>query len=79
MARHFDSFDFSTLYTNIAHDLLLHCISQREAYRIRGAKYLVIKSDGGAYWLTVASMRDHCITEDGLVEQIKFLIDNIYI
>ena len=35
-ARHFDSFDFSTLYTNIPHDLLLDSISQliSEAYRI---------------------------------------------
>ena len=81
MAKHFDSFDFSTLYTNIPHDLLLHSISQliREAYRIRGAKYLVIKSDGGAYWSNIASTRNHSVTEDGLVEQIRFLVDNIYI
>ena len=75
MARHFDSFDFSTLCTNMPHDLLLHSISQliREVY---GDKYLVIKSDGGAYWLNVASTR---VTKEGLVEQIKFLVDSIYI
>ena len=39
-AEHFDSFDFSTLYANIPHDLLLDSIHQliSEAYRIRGAK-----------------------------------------
>ena len=42
----------------------------REAYRIRGAKYLVIKGDGGAYWSNVASMRDHSVTEDGLVDSL---------
>ena len=80
-AKHFDSFDFSTLYTNIPHDLLLESIGQliSEAYRIRGAKYIVIKSDGTAYWSDAASTRDHNITEDRLVEQIKFLVDNIYI
>ena len=80
-ARHFDSFDFSTLYTNIPHDLLLDSISQliSEAYRIRGAKYLVVRSDGTAYWSNTTAMRDHSITKDQLVEQIKFLVDNIYI
>ena len=80
-ARHFDSFDFSTLYTNIPHDLLLGSIGQliSEAYRIRGAKYIVIKSDGITYWSNKTSAKDHNVTEDELVEQIKFLVDNIYI
>ena len=36
-AKQFDSFDFSTLYTNIPHDLLLNSIGEliREAYRIQ--------------------------------------------
>ena len=80
-ARHFDSFDFSTLYTNIPHDLLLDSISQliSEAYRIRGAKYLVVQSDGIAYWSDTVLTREHSITEDQLVKLIKFLVDNIYI
>ena len=41
---------------------------------IRGAKYLVIKGDSGAYWSNVAYTRDHSVVEDGLVEQIKFLV-----
>ena len=69
-ARHFDSFDFSTLYTNIPHDLLLDSISQliSEAYRIRGAKYLIVQGDGTAYWSNTMSTRDHSITEDQLVK-----------
>ena len=80
-ARHFDSFDFSTLYTNIPHDLLLDSISQliSEAYKIRGAKYLVLQSDGTAYWSNTVSPRYHSIAEDQLVEHIKFLVNNIYI
>ena len=80
-AKHFNSFDFSTLYTNIPHDLLLNSIGElvREAYRLRGAKYLVIKNNGTAYWSNTTSAKDHSITENGLLEQIKFLVDNIYI
>ena len=79
-SRHFDSFDFSTLYTNIPHDLLLDSISQlSEAYRIRGAKYLVVQGDGTAYWSNTVLTREHSITEDQLVKLIKFLVDNIYI
>ena len=35
-------FDFSTLYTNIPHDLLLECLKSlvEEAYRVRGANWL---------------------------------------
>ena len=76
-ARHFDSFDLSTLYTNIPHNLLLDSISKliSEAYRIRGAKYLIVQNDGTAYWSNTMSTQNHSITEDQLVEQIKFLMD----
>ncbi len=50
-----------------------------EAYRIRGAKYLVVQGDSTAYWSNTMSTRDHSITEDQLVEQIKFPVENIYI
>ena len=80
-ARHFDSFDFSTLYTNIPHNLLLNSIGEliKEAFRIRGANYLVVKNNGAAYWSNTASAKDHNITEDKLIEQIEFLVDNIYV
>ena len=80
-AKQFDSFDFSTLYTNIPHDLLLDSIGKliKEAYRIRGAKYLVIKNNSTTYWSNIASTKDHNVTENELVQQIKFLIENIYI
>ena len=72
-ATHFDSFDFSTLYTNIPHDLLLDSISKliSEAYRIRGAKYIVVQSDGKTYWSNTMSARNLSITEDQLVKQIS--------
>ena len=46
-ARHFDSFNFSTLYTSIPHDCLIHNISVliRE---VRGAQVLSINKYGVA-------------------------------
>ena len=57
------------LYTNIPHNLLLDSISQliREAYRIRGAKYIVIKNGGIAYWSNTISACDYTISEDQLL------------
>ena len=63
-AKQFDSFDFSMLYTNIPHNLLLNSIGEliKETYRIRGVNYLVVKSNGVAYWSNTASAKDHNIT-----------------
>ena len=38
-----------------------------------------MQGDGTAYWSNTMSTRDHSITEDQLVKQIKFLVENIYI
>ena len=64
----------------IPHDLL-HSISQliSEVYRIRGEKYFIVHTDSTAYWFNTMSTQDHSITEDQLVEQIKFLMDSSYI
>ena len=45
---------------------------------IRGA-YLVVQGDGTAYWSNIMARQDHSITKDQLVEQIKFLVEKIYI
>ena len=49
----FDSYDFSTLYTSIPHQLLKDSLRELivEAYRKRGATYLV-EGRGKTYWLT---------------------------
>ena len=57
----------------------MHAYRISEAYRIRGAKYLVVQGDGTAYWSNTELTREHSITEDQLVKLIKFLVDNIYI
>ena len=47
-AKSFDSFDFSTLYTNIPHEALKTNIRNliREAFKVRGSKYLIVSRDG---------------------------------
>ena len=43
-ARQFDSYDFATLYTNIPHNALKNNIRSlvHEAFKIRGAKYIIV-------------------------------------
>ena len=69
-ANHFDSFDFSTLYTNIPHDLLLQNIGLlvSEAYRIRGATFLTTTDKNEAYWTNTPSAKGYNINEDTLLE-----------
>ena len=51
-AKHFDTFDFATLYTNIPHNSLkinLKILIEK-AYKVRRAKYLSNSRHGTAYW-----------------------------
>ena len=79
-AKHFDTFDFATLYTNIPHNSLKNNLKIliEEAYKIRGAKYLSINRHGKAYWALGCS-NDINISACELIELIEFLIDNIFI
>ena len=51
-AKHFDSYDFSTLYTSIPHDSLKNNMSLLidEAFKVRGAVYLSVNKRGKCYW-----------------------------
>ena len=53
-STHFDSFDFSTLYTNIPHKLLLESLDNvvKEAYQVRGATYISV-GNTGALWSNI--------------------------
>ena len=65
---HFNSFDFSTLYTNIPHDLLLDNIKQlQESYRNRGATYIIVRDKDPTYWSNTMSNKCDNITEDNLI------------
>ena len=69
------------MYTNIPHDLLLRNIGLlvSKAYRVREATYLTTTDKGDAYLTNTLSTKGYDIKEDTLLEQIRFLVDNIYI
>ena len=76
-AKHFDSFDFSTLYTSIPHPSLkdaLTCLI-KEAYKVRDNTFLVVDSS----LLVRHSILSICLTEHKLIQLVEHLIDNIYI
>ena len=63
-AKSFDSFDFSTLYTNIPHEALKTNIRNliREAFKVRGSKYLIVSKDGKAHWSLEPSLWSACLS-----------------
>ena len=56
-AKCFDSYDFSTLYTNIPHATLKEALKAliQEAYKVRGSEYIVADTNDNAYWSEVIS------------------------
>ena len=79
-AQHFDSFDFTTLYTSIPHDSLKCNLKLLidEAFKVRGAGYLSINYKREAYW-TQSKLSKRSIDQNNLVSMIEYLVDNIYI
>ena len=79
-AKHYDSYDFSTLYTSIPHDSLKNNMSLLidEAFKVRGAVYLSVNKRGKCYW---AQAPNACMNIDRLelVAMIEYLVDNIFI
>ena len=82
-ARRFDSYDFSTLYTNIPHNALKNNIRSlvREAFKIRGAKYIIVDRHGNGHWSLELASSTACVSvsKSKLVEWTEYLIDNVYI
>ena len=82
-AKHFDSYDFSTLYTSISHAALKEALESliQEAYKVRDSEYIVADTNGNAYWSDVPSTSSakYSINEDMLIVYVEYLIDNIYV
>ena len=79
-ARALDSFDFSTLYTNIPHSQLKTRMEEliRNAFNTRDASHMALGKDY-AYWTSRHVANSRNLTVNQLVEMFNFLIDNIYI
>ena len=52
IGKHLDSYDFSTLYTTIPHDLLMQALRYliNEAYKVRDSVFLIADHAGRACW-----------------------------
>ena len=77
LAKHNDSYDFSTLYTS---KHAMKCLIQ-VAYKVRDNMFLVVRDNGKAIWSDVPSTK-HSFSEDkltSLTSHVEYLIDNIYV
>ena len=83
VAKHFDTYDFSTLYTAIPHASLKHALAAliKEAYDVRDSTFIIVDGRGKAYWSDVPSRASskYCITEETLIAYVDYLVDNIYV
>ena len=79
-AKHLDTFDFATLYTNIPHDFLKFNLKVliNETFKVRRAQFLSLNRQSVAYW-SVEPTSGLCFSIDRLVEMLEYLIDYIYI
>ena len=82
-ARKFDSYYFATLYTNIPHNALKNNIRSlvREAFKIRGANYIIVDRHGNGHWSLESASSTACVSvsKSKLVEWTEYLIDNVNI
>ena len=81
-AKQFDSYYFATLYTNIPQNALKNIRSLvREAFKIRGAKYIIVDRHGSGHWSLESASSTTCVSvrKSTLVEWTEYLIDNVYI
>ena len=68
---------------NIPHNALKNNIRSlvREAFKIRGAKYIIVDRHGNGHWLLELASSTACVSvsKSKLVEWTEYLIDNVYI
>ena len=53
----------------------------REAFKIRGAKYIIVDRHGNGHWSLESASSTTCVSvrKSTLVEWTEYLIDNVYI
>ena len=76
-SRRFDSYDFATLYTNIPHNALKNNVRSlvHEAFKIRGAKYIIVDWHGKGHWSLELASSTACVSvsKSKLVEWTEYL------
>ena len=79
-AHSLNTYDFSTLYTNIPHDSLKNNLKELidEAFSVRGAQYISCNSRGKCCWSNERKY-DINVDKSQLTDMINYLVDNIYV
>ena len=79
-AHSLNTYDFSTLYTNIPHDSLKNNMKELidEAFSVRGAQYISCNSRGKCCWSNERKY-DINVDKSQLIDMINYLVDNIYV
>ena len=74
------TYDFKTLYTSIPHDKLKDVVYKyiKKVFHEKGKKYIVT-SGKSSYFSNRRDNNKVTFTADGLIEQVKFIIDNAYV
>ena len=75
-----NTYDFSTLYTNIPHGSLKNNMKELidEVFSVRGAQYLSFNSRGKCCWSNERKY-DTNVDKSELIDMINYLVDNIYV
>lgn len=79
-AKSVSTFDFSTLYTNIPHSLLLEVLDEIIEFCFRGCTKdsIEVNKFGGAHWTTSISKKTNIFTKTFLTKAVHFLVNNCY-
>ena len=79
MAKHMDSYDFSTLYTSIPHDSLKNNMNILiyEAFKVRDSQYLSCNNKMNCYW-TQSRNSNISIDKTELKAMVEYLVNNVF-
>ena len=76
-AKSMSTFDFSTLYTYIPHDKLLHVLNEITGFAFKGGtKNYDSVYNSGAFWSRFKSTTGRCYSLQGINSCLEFLIKN---
>ena len=79
-AKCISSFDFSTLYTKIPHDKLIHVLNENIDFVFKGGtkKKVSVSGSGIARWINDKSGSSYVFTKQSIREAVTYLIQNCY-
>ena len=78
-AKRMSTFDFSTLYTKIPHDKLLHVLSEITDFAFKGGtRSHVVVYNSGAHWSNSKSTHGRSYSLQQIKSSLQYLLNNCY-